>query len=229
LLYRYTRQEDIVVGTDIANRTHVETEALIGFFINLLVLRTDLSGAPSFRNVLRRVREMLLGAYTHQDIPFELLVESLRLERRLNQTPLVQVLFVLQNVPSSQAGLPGLTLSPFMGERTTAKFDVALFMQEEPEGLRGTVNYSSDLFAASTIVTMMSRFEVLLHSIVADPDTPIDVLEIYTDTEKAQQMKEEKEFFNAPRKELRTSKSEEIDLSELALWQSEPASDDIRG
>ncbi|HJT57930.1 MAG TPA: condensation domain-containing protein, partial [Ktedonobacteraceae bacterium] len=158
LLARYTGRTDVVVGTDIANRTHLETEPLIGFFVNLLALRTDLSGNPAFRKVMYRVREMVLGAYAHQDVPFEMLVENLRLERRLNQTPLVQILFVLQNVPPSRSGLLDVTLKPFKAETTTAKFDLAVFLFEEPEGLRGTVNYSTDLFEADTIATMMSRF-----------------------------------------------------------------------
>jgi NRPS condensation-like uncharacterized protein len=212
LLARYTDRADIVVGTDIANRTHVETEALIGFFVNLLALRTDLSGNPVFRKVLHRVREMVLGAYTHQDIPFEMLVENLRLERRLNRTPLVQVLFVLQNAPLSQAGLSGLTLGSFRGETTTAKFDLAVFLFEEPEGLQGTVHYSTDLFEASTVAVMMSRFEVLLHSIVTYPDTPIDALEIYTEAERIQQAKVKQERSGVHRRKLKLARGEGIDL-----------------
>src|SRR6266487_3129223 len=157
---------------------------------------------------------MVLGAYTHQDIPFEILVESLRLERKLNQTPLVKVLFVLQNVPPSRAGLPSLTISPFRGETTSAKFDLALFMQEDPKGLRGRVNYSTDLFEASTIATMIGRFEVLLHNIVTHPDTPIDALEIYTEAEKARQAKEKKERIGVHRRKLKVAKGEEIELAE---------------
>ena len=214
LLYRYTGQTDIVVGTDIANRTRVETEALIGFFVNLLVLRSDLSGTPAFRTVLRQVREMVLGAYAHQDIPFEMLVENLRLERRLNQTPLIQVLFVLQNVLSSQTGLPGITLSSLRSETTTAKFDVALFMQESPQGLHGAVTYSTDLFEANTIATLMNRFEVLLHNIVAYPDTPIDALEFYIEAEKVQQVKAKEERLGASRRKLKMARGAGIDLTE---------------
>lgn len=194
LLYRYTGQVDVVVGTDIANRTHVETEALIGFFINLLVLRNDLSSTPTFREVLRRTREMVLAAYIHQDTPFEMLVERLLPEHVMDRMPLVQVLFVLQNLPSSSVEIPGLTLRHFGGsEVVTAKFDLALFMLESAEGLRGTVRYSQDLFTAQSIAVMMNRFEVLLHNIVASPDTLIEALDFYTEAEKAQRSRHHKD------------------------------------
>src|SRR5207248_4644287 len=120
------------------------TEALIGFFTNVLVLRTDVSGTPTFRELLARVREMVLGAYTHQDTPFEMLVERLQPQHSLDRMPLVQVLFVLQNMPLSQSDLSGVTLHPFRNETTTAKFDLALFVFEGTQGLRGGVTYSSD-------------------------------------------------------------------------------------
>jgi hypothetical protein len=208
LLFRYTGQTDIVVGTDIANRTRMETEALIGFFVNLLALRTDLSGAPPFRKVLARVREMVLGAYAHQDTPFEMLVERLQPNHPMDRMPLIQALFVFQNMPLSHSELPGLTLTPFKSELTMAKFDLAVFMFEGPEGLRGAVNYSTDLFKASTIATMMSRFEVLLHNLVASPDTPVNMLEFYTETEKARQI----ERLGAARRKLKSARGEGIEL-----------------
>ena len=115
LLHRYTSQDDLVVGTPIANRNRLETEGLIGFFVNALVLRTDLSGNPSFRELLRRVREVCLAAYGHQDLPFERLVEELHLERDLSRNPLFQVMFVLHNTRCETMELPGLTLSPSRG------------------------------------------------------------------------------------------------------------------
>ncbi|MFL5653191.1 MAG: amino acid adenylation domain-containing protein, partial [Ktedonobacteraceae bacterium] len=208
LLAPYTGQSDIVVGTDIANRTRVETEALIGFFINLLVLRTDVSGTPTFRELLGRVREMLLVAYAHQDTPFEMLVERLQPQHSLDRMPLVQVLFVLQNMPLSHSDLSGVTLRPFGNGTSTAKFDLAVFLFEGTQGLHGGVTYSTDLFEARTIATMMSRFEVLLHNIAANPDTPIDALEIYTETEKARQI----ERLGSARRKLKTAKGKEIDL-----------------
>jgi amino acid adenylation domain-containing protein len=208
LLARHTGQSDIVVGTDIANRTHVETEALIGFFINLLVLRTDMSGTPTFRELLGRVREMVLTAYAHQDTPFEMLVERLQPEHSLDRMPLVQVLFVLQNIPLSHSDLSGVTLRPFGNGTNTAKFDLAVFLFEGTQGLHGGVTYSTDLFEARTIATMMSRFEVLLHTIAANPDTPIAALEIYTEAEKARQI----ERLGSTRRKLKTAKGKEIDL-----------------
>lgn len=218
LLSRYTGQTDIVVGTDIANRTQIETEQMIGFFINLLALRTRLHGMPTFHSLLHQVRDMVLDAYTHQDLPFDMLVDSLQLVRQRNQTPLVQVLFVLQNTPHSSAELPGLQLAPFGGSVTTAKFDIALFMWEGSNGLGGMVNYSTDLFEESTISTLVERFTVLLQEIVAQPDALIETLGIATPEEKRQQHRKVSDLYSANRKELHISRGEEIDLTSLALW-----------
>src|SRR5581483_1192159 len=161
LLYRYTGQEDLVLGTDSANRNRAETEGIIGFFINLLVLRTDVSGKPSFREVLHRVRETVLGAYMHQETPFELLVEKLAPSHTIGSTPLVQALFVMQNLPPlHQQEVAGrkeakylLTVTPrsLADEVSTAKFDLAVFGQKHEGQLRGTVDYNVDLFKAATI------------------------------------------------------------------------------
>ncbi|MBD0395939.1 MAG: non-ribosomal peptide synthetase, partial [Microcoleus sp. C1-bin4] len=167
LLYRYTNQEDIVVGTDLANRTQVETEALIGFFVNILVLRTDMRGNPTFRQLLDRVREVTLKAYTHQDLPFDKLVEELRPDRTLSQTPLFQVLFVMQNAPRPTLEMAGLTLMSVAIDSGTAKFDLALFVSETDTGIVGSWKYNSDLFDRETIAQMSNRFETLLASIVA--------------------------------------------------------------
>jgi non-ribosomal peptide synthetase component F len=172
-LHRYTGQDDIVVGTDMANRNREEVEGLIGFFINLLVLRTDLSGNPSFRQLLRRVREHTLEAYAHQDLPFDKLVEELQPERHLSDTPLFQVLFVLQNAPLSNLDLGGLTVNGIPLPVTTSKFDVVLFVSERDERIGVTWHFKTDLFDATTIARMGSHFERLLEEIVADPDQPI--------------------------------------------------------
>ncbi|WP_414574316.1 condensation domain-containing protein, partial [Nostoc sp. CCY 9925] len=124
LLHRYTKQDDIMVGTPIANRNRTETEGLIGFFVNTLVIRTELSDNPSFQKFLTQVREVALGAYAHQDLPFEKLVEELQPERNLSHTPLFQVMFVLQNAPIPPLKLSGLSLSPLKLNTTTAKFDL---------------------------------------------------------------------------------------------------------
>ncbi|MHC5718234.1 MAG: condensation domain-containing protein, partial [Nostoc sp.] len=155
LLQRYTNQDDIVIGTDVANRNLAETELLIGFFVNLLVLRTDLSGNPTFRELLGRVRQVALGAYAHQDLPFDELVKALQPERNLsNIPPLFQVLFVLQNAPMPPLELPGLTLSLLKIEHQVARFDLALFITETEQGISGKWQYNSDLFDATTITRM---------------------------------------------------------------------------
>ena len=200
LLYRYTNQEDIVVGTDLANRTQVETEALIGFFVNILVLRTDMRGNPTFRQLLDRVREVTLKAYTHQDLPFDKLVEELRPDRTLSQTPLFQVLFVMQNAPMPNLEMAGLTLIPVEIDSGTAKFDLALFVSETKTGIVGSWKYNSDLFDRETIAQMSNRFETLLGSIVAQPDSRLNTLEILTEAQKQkqamQELKREKSNFS---------------------------------
>ena len=191
LLYRSTNQDDMVVGTDLANRTQLETEALIGFFVNILLLRGDLSGNPTFIELLDRVREVTLKAYAHQDLPFDKLVEELRPDRSLNQTPLFQVLFVMQNMPMPALELGGLTLTPLELDSGTAKFDLVLFVGETEQGIAGTWKYNTDLFDAAAIEQMSSRFETLLNSIVAEPETRLNNLEILTEAEKEQQAMQE--------------------------------------
>ncbi|GHO79999.1 hypothetical protein KSD_77700 [Ktedonobacter sp. SOSP1-85] len=191
LLYRLSGQEDIVVGTDSANRTQLETEGLIGFFINMLALRTNLSGNPKFLSVLRGVREMVLGAYMHQELPFETVVEHLRLERVGSRTPLVNVLFVMQNVPTTEVELPGLVLEGVDREKNTAKFDLALFVTEDENRLYVSINYSTDLFREESIVAFAERYQALLRSIVAQPNTKIISLEMATEDEKERKTKEQ--------------------------------------
>jgi amino acid adenylation domain-containing protein len=214
LLYRSTGQTDIIIGTDVANRTHLKTEDLIGFFVNLLTLRTNLSGALTFRQVLRIVREMVLAAYSHQDLPFEMLVEHLRLERKKNRTPLVQALFVLQNTPGSSKQFADITTESLQ-RKVTVKFDFTLFMYEGPDGLGGTMVYSTDLFNKATIEMLMQRFEMLLHSCVEALDTSIEALDISTAVEKAERTRFERAVYAASREDLRMSKGEEIILPEF--------------
>jgi hypothetical protein len=186
LLYRYTGQEDILVGSPIANRNSVELEGLIGCFVNTLALRTDLSGNPSFQELLRRVREVTLEAYAHQDLPFEKLVEALQPERDLNRHPLFQVMFVLQNTPMPALELPGLILSPLEVEKGTAKSDLTLFMTDSEEGLIGLWEYRTDLFEPATIARMLGHFQTLLEGIVAEPEQPISTLPLLTEHERRQ-------------------------------------------
>ena len=186
LLYRYTGVVDILVGTPIANRDRSEIEGLIGFFVNTLVLRTDLSGNPSFYELLGRVREMAMEAYTHQDLPFEMLVEALQPERDLSHAPLFQVDFLLQNDPLSTVELTGLTVSSLPIETAMAKFDLTLAMQNTPTGLVGVWEYNTDLFDHSTIERMTGHFVTLLEAVVAYPQKRINQLPLLTAFEQQQ-------------------------------------------
>ena len=186
LLYRYTGQTDITVGSPIANRNHAALEGLIGLFMNTLALRTQLDGDSSFRELLNRVREVALGAYSHQDLPFEKLVETLQLPRDLSHTPLFQVMLVLQNAPNSALSLPGLTLKPLELTRSTAKFDLTLTLIEVEGCLQGTMEYNSDLFDRATIERLLGHFQVLLTGITANPDTRLNRLPLLTPDESAQ-------------------------------------------
>ena len=183
LLNCYTRQDDLVVGTPVANRNRLEIEGLIGFFVNALVVRTDLSGNPTFRELLRRVRRVCVDAYVHQDLPFERLVEELHLERDLSRNPLFQVMFLLQNQPVHALELPGLSLSPVIADGGTTHFDLTLHMVESEQGLIATAAYNSDLFDADTMTRMLEHFRTLLEAIVHDRDRPLAELSLLTDSE----------------------------------------------
>nr|MDZ8007541.1 amino acid adenylation domain-containing protein [Nostoc sp. DedSLP05]MDZ8097380.1 amino acid adenylation domain-containing protein [Nostoc sp. DedSLP01] len=186
LLYRYTGQTDILVGSPIANREHSEIEGLIGFFVNTLVMRTDLLGNPSFTELLGRVREMAMDAYAHQELPFEMLVEALQPERNLSHPPLFQVMFVLQNAPTSGVEIADLTINSLPTQNKTAKFDLTLLMYNSPAGLAGVWEYNTDLFDASTIERMAVHFQTLLEGIVANPEERISQLPLLTQVEQQQ-------------------------------------------
>jgi amino acid adenylation domain-containing protein len=186
LLHRYTGQEDIIVGSPIANRNRLEIEGLIGFFVNTLVLRSDLSGNPPFRELLSRVREVALGAYGHQDLPFEKLVEELQVPRDLSYNPLFQVMLVLQNAPMQALQLSGLTLSPLEVETGTAKFDLTLELVEGSEGFAGGIEYNTDLFDTVSIDRMVGHFQTLLQGIVANPEQRIAELPLLSEGERHQ-------------------------------------------
>src|SRR5882724_624862 len=186
LLYRYSGQEDIAVGSPIAGRTRSETEGLIGFFVNTLVLRSDLSGDPTFREFLNRVRKIALEAYEHQDIPFEKLVQEVNPARNLGQTPLFQVVFALQNVPRQTLELPGLSVTRVDVSAPTAKFDLFLAVRDGPNGLTGSMEYSSDLFDVTRITRMLGHYESLLRGIVANPNQRLSNLPILTEAEQHQ-------------------------------------------
>lgn len=186
LLYHYTGQQDIAIGTVVANRNRAELEGLIGFFVNTLVLRSDLSGDPSFRSILRRVRTVCIGAYAHQDLPFEKLVEVLQLERDLSRTPLFQILLVLQNMPETTLQFSHLLFHALEIDTRTAKFDLALFIGDVPQGLDIEVEYNTDLFDASTITRMLTHLGVLLKAVAAHPDLPLSQLPLLTEEEQSQ-------------------------------------------
>ena len=186
LLHRYCGQDDIVVGSPIAGRNRLETEALIGFFVNNLALRTHLGGNPSFRELLVRVRKMVLKAYSHQDLPFEKLVEELQPKRNQSRAPLFQVMFVLQNLSWQPLELSGLTLKPMLVHNGAAKFDLTLMMWETTQGLSGLLEYNIDLFDASTISRILGHFQTLLEGIVANPDQRLSDLPLLTSAEHQQ-------------------------------------------
>ncbi|REJ44215.1 MAG: amino acid adenylation domain-containing protein [Microcystis flos-aquae TF09] len=190
LLYRYTEQEDILIGTPIANRNRSELEGLIGFFVNTLVLRIDLSGKPNFNQLLGRVREMAMDAYAHQDLPFEMLVEVLQPERDLSHAPLFQVDFLLQNSPPSPLELTGLTATPLTTENDTAKFDLTLAMENTGAELKGVWEYNTDLFDRSTIERLTGNFITLLEALVVNPQQPIFQLPLLTEVEAKELLEE---------------------------------------
>ncbi len=184
LLYRYARQEDICVGTPIANRNRAETEGLIGFFVNTLVLRNDLSGEPSFSELLQRTRSVALEAFSNQDLPFEMLVEELQPERSMSHTPLFQVMFVYQNALEGSLQLPDLKVEPIPLRNENAKFDLTLTVAELPNEFALDIEYDTDLFEAPTIDRFLMHFQRLLAEAVEHPELPITRLDLLTEQEK---------------------------------------------
>jgi amino acid adenylation domain-containing protein/non-ribosomal peptide synthase protein (TIGR01720 family) len=189
LLYRYTAQEDMLIGTPIANRNRSEIETLIGFFVNTLILRTRLDGNPTFRQLLHRVRETALGAYAHQDLPFEKLIETLQPERNLSHQPLFQVMFVFENAAVPALHFPGVTATPLKIKTGAARFDLTLFIEGDQEGLSHIWEYNSDLFEADTIGRMAGHFQTLLEGIVTGGvEQRLSDLPLLTEAEKRQQL-----------------------------------------
>jgi amino acid adenylation domain-containing protein len=180
LLYRYTGQEDIVVGSPVANRNRTEIEGLIGFFVNTLVLRSDFSSNPTFDELLCRVREVALGAYAHQDLPFEKLVEELKPKRALNQTPFFQVLFNMTNQDDSQLELRGLTTERVSFSGSQSKFDLTLYVRELKDEIRFTFAYRAELFSESWMRCFSQQYRYLLEQIVSAPENPIDSYSLVT-------------------------------------------------
>ncbi|MEE8586981.1 MAG: condensation domain-containing protein, partial [Acidobacteriota bacterium] len=186
LLSRYSGQKDVLVGSPIANRNRAEIEPLIGFFVNTLVLRTVFSERPTFRQVLRQLRETTLGAYAHQDLPFEKLVEELQPQRDVSHTPLFQVLFTLQNAPAPQLEVPGLRLEFLAPDKTTVGFDIDLTLHDRPDGVSGTLAAAADLFDRPTIRRLIRHLQALARSAVAFPDRRVFELPLLDEAESRQ-------------------------------------------
>src|SRR5271157_2756535 len=210
LILHHSKQTDIVLGTDLANRTTVQTEALIGFFVNLLALRTDLSGDPTFAELLGRVREVALGAYTHQDVPFDKLVEELQPERSLSHNPLVQVLFVQQNTPRAATPMPGLEISPYLLE-VPSKFDMVIFVFETDKGVSGIWVYNPDLFDATTIARMAGMYQLVLEQATANPAMRLSQLvDLLAQEEQQHRAYQHKEFQEVSLQKLKSVKRKTI-------------------
>ena len=203
LMYRYANQTDIVVGVPVTNRSTLETESLIGLFLNLLAIRTDLTGAPSFRDVLKRVRTTALEAYSHQDLPFEQLIDELQLERDLSRSPLVQVMFILQSTDLTALELPGVTIEESHFGVRSSVYDLTLFLNQGDNGLVGAFEYNPDLFDQSMIERMCEHWLKLLEAFVANPEMPIATAPMLSDSELHQQL----EAWNATAADISTTQS----------------------
>ncbi len=186
LLHRYTGQSDIFVGSLAANRHQIEIEPLIGFWVNTIVLRTDLTGNPPFQELLSRVRETTLEAHRHRDLPFEMILEALRPTRDPSRNPLFQVLFVFHNLPKSWPEIPGLTRYPLEVDSDTARFDITLDLWETEESLQGWLEYNTDLFEATTISRLGDHLQTLLEHTAKSPEQPLSTLPLLTAHERRQ-------------------------------------------
>jgi non-ribosomal peptide synthetase component F len=196
ILMRYhTGEQNIVIGTDVANRNRADIEGLVGFFVNQLVLHTNLSGNPTFREFLLKVREVTLGAYAHQDVPFDKLVELLNPDRDLSRTPLFQTKVVLQNAPTQVLTLPGMELTPVDVRDLTAKFDLAAFFEESTRGLSCELQYNTDLYEAATIEKFAEQLALVLERAAERPDITVNELDqLIGEVERGQRKTEKKKL-----------------------------------
>ncbi len=203
LLRWYSGQDDLVVGSPIAGRGRVELEGLIGFFVNTLVLRTDLAGDPTFQELLGRVREVTLGAYAHQDLPFEQLVEALHPDRSTQRLPLFQVWFVLQNTPAPAVEVPGLALEPLDIDYGMARYDIRLGLADGSNGLSGSFEYNADMFDATTIMEMADLFAALLAAVAARPQLRLNELDaLLAEARQQRQLDRQQALKDASRQKL---------------------------
>src|ERR1700741_220033 len=190
LLSRYSGQNDITVGTPVANRRRTELESLICLFVNTLVLRLDMANCDSFRSLVRQAREVCLGGYAHQDVPFEKLVDELQPERSLSHTPLFQVVLVMQNLPQGPLSLEGLQLEGLAADAGAAKFDLTLVITEYQHGLGCTLEYNTDLFEADTIARLLGKFQTLLEAAALNSDMPLAALPLLNAAERQELLAE---------------------------------------
>ena len=209
LLFHYSGQTDIAVGTSIAGRRYAEIEGVIGCFLNMLVLRTDLSGDPTFIELLKRVQDVTLGAYAHQDLPFEKLVETLQPGRDLSRAPLFQVMLVFHNAPQAELQLGNARLQMLDVQSMSAKFDLTLFVSEDASGLKCALDYSTDLFDAESVTRMVKDFETVLNYVTISPEQPIAALSLTSEDEQQQL----RAGWNGPE----DSEQEEQGLSQAAI------------
>jgi non-ribosomal peptide synthetase component F len=209
---RYSNQEQIVVATDVANRTTLEAESLIGFFINLLAIRTDLSGNPPFRELLKRVRTGAHGAYSHQEMPFDKLVTELNPERGSSYSPVAQVQFNMVNTPTARCHLTGLVLEDFSIPAQLSKFDISVFMEEREDRIVCHWLYRAQLFDRATILRMGSHLENLLRNAVAHPDAALSALEFLSEEEKRQLENERIQRKNSHLATLRATEPRMVDV-----------------
>ncbi|HEX7314776.1 MAG TPA: condensation domain-containing protein [Pyrinomonadaceae bacterium] len=198
LLSRFSGQTDLVVGTPIAGREQLETEGLVGFFINALALRTNMAGDPTFRELLRRVREVTLGAYAHQEVPFDLVVEELQPERTLSHSPIFQVAFAMQSLQAEPPKTSQLSITPIVSEQETVQFDLIMNVREGAEGILGSLQYSRDLFDNASIAPLIENFKTLLAVVAAEPDARLSkVCEVLAESDRQRRLKREQELTEA--------------------------------
>jgi Non-ribosomal peptide synthetase modules and related proteins len=205
------------VGTDVANRNRIEVEGLIGFFVNNLALRADLSGNPTFRELLARVRTVALGAYTHQSLPFASLVKAMRVKRSLSHSALFQVLCVLQSTPQSEATLSDLEVTFVDGEQKTSKFDLALFISETEDELFESWVYSTDLFKPETVAQMGADFQSLLENAVEHPDITLSQLKVVSGIKRKKMRSEKTQFEKVKGKGFMRGSQRSVSLSDIEL------------
>jgi hypothetical protein len=201
LLHARTGQTDLVVGVDIANRNPPETEVLLGFFVNQLVFRVDAAGDPAWVDLLERVREAAAGAFAHQDVPFERLVEELRPQRSLSRNPLFQVMFGLYNVPEAAADLGGLEVAPFEIEGGAAVFDLSLYLAETAEGLAAQLRYDADLYDAATAERLLDDFEAVVRRVVEAPGERLSALAEHLAAERRRRLEAGREDLDKARRQ----------------------------